>query len=130
MRAAVAVVLSLSLSLAACFPDNPGARRIAKIGAGAAIVGGIALLYFTNTNADCDMMAKPGTPNDDCKRNSDVANIVGFGLIMAGLVGFIATVSTEPDDDKPRPAPPTPTVAPTPAPPPAAPASPTPIATD
>ena len=111
---AVAVVLSLSL-LTACFPNNERHRTIAKITEGGFVAGGIAILAVANTGADCDMAMRPGE-NPDCKSDAGLVGGIGLSMIILGLVGFIATVSTAPDD---KPAPP-------PPPPPAT----TPIATD
>lgn len=96
---AVALLVSLSLSLAACFPHNSKHRTYAKLGEGAALATGIVMLYFVNTGADCDMNPTPGVPADDCKGEATILSSVGLGLILVGLAGFIATVSTSPDDD-------------------------------
>lgn len=131
MRAVLASALSLSL-LAGCFPTNPQYRTYAKLGEGAAIVGGIAMLYGVNSGADC--MNGPAGPDTSCKDKASVLGDVGLGLILVGLIGFIATVSTATDDQptvtvvsKPA-APPAPVVAPPAAPAPAAPpAAPAPV---
>ena len=91
MRAVLASALSLSL-LAGCFPTNPQYRTYAKLGEGAAIVGGIAMLYGVNSGADC--MNGPAGPDTSCKDKASVLGDVGLGLILVGLIGFIATVST------------------------------------
>lgn len=96
------VALLVSLSLAACFPNSAKHRTYAKAGEGAAIAGGIAMLYAVNTGADCDNMKSVGEDNDGCRTNASVLGAVGLGLILVGMVGFIATVSTSPDD-KPEP---------------------------
>jgi hypothetical protein len=119
---AVAVILSLSL-LAACFPNNERHRTIAKITEGGLVAGGIAILAVANTGADCDMASRPGE-NPDCKSDAGLVGGIGLAMIIVGLVGFIATVSTAPDDDKPPtppPPPPPPTTTPG-APPSSAPA--------
>lgn len=125
MRAAVALLISVSLFAAACFPNNARHRTYAKLAEGGALVAGIGMLYVVNSGADC--MAMPGgMPDNDCKDRATLIGNIGLGLILVGLIGFIATVSTS-DDDKttttatttPKPEP-----APTPAP------TPTPIATD
>lgn len=128
---AVALLLSLAISTAACFPHNAGHRRIAKISEGAALAAGILLLATVGSTADCDAeMMTPGVPEDDgCKTSARIYSYLGLGLILGGLVGFIATVSTEPDDNpnttttvpKPDATPPT-----GPSPAPAPPAPPTP----
>jgi hypothetical protein len=127
MRAAVAFVLSLTLVSGACFPNNPKYQAYAKIGEGASMLAGIGLLLAVNTGADCDKDAGPGgEPDESCKTRATVLGNAGLALILIGLVGFIATVSTA-EDAKPAPAvvvpkpdapapPPTPTPTPAPAP--------------
>jgi hypothetical protein len=92
------VALLVSLSLAACFPNSAKHRTYAKLGEGAALAGGIAMLAVVNSGADCDNMRSIGDHNDGCRGNADVLGTVGLGLIVAGMVGFIATVSTSPED--------------------------------
>ena len=101
---AVALLVSLAVSAGACFPNNPKAQTYAKLTEGGLVVAGIAMLFAVNTGADCDMMAKPGMPNDSCHTRATVLGDVGLGLILTGLIGFIATVSGS-GDDKPAPAP-------------------------
>lgn len=128
-----AVALTLSIALfGGCF-NNPQHRTLAKVGEGVAIVAGIALLAFANTSADCSEGGLGSMPNEDCENRASLISSVGLGLILVGMVGFVVTVSTSPDDDattapvtspkadgtKPaEPAPP-PTADPTPAPAPA-----------
>jgi hypothetical protein len=110
---------------------------------GGLAVSGVVVESFVQSGADCDMTHAPGAPPVTCKQNAALGGGIGVALILAGVVGFIATISTsEDDDDKPKPieikaapttaapmtAPaPAPTAAPAPA--PAAPA-PTPTATN
>ncbi|MEO8703468.1 MAG: hypothetical protein ABI867_25700 [Kofleriaceae bacterium] len=130
---AVAVVLSLSLSVSVgCFPDNARHRTIAKLTEGGFLVGGITILAVANTQADCDMDTRPGVGTMDCKSRNSFISGLGLTMILVGLVGFFATVTTEPDDDaKPAPAPlpsvtpPPPSTTPTPI---AAPTTPAPAA--
>ncbi|HLL21964.1 MAG TPA: hypothetical protein VK427_07530 [Kofleriaceae bacterium] len=122
MKAVVA--LSLAVSLAACFPNSGKHSTYAKIVEGVAIVGGITLLYSANSGADCDQMTGIDDDPAACRDTARMTSGIGLGLILAGLAGFVATVSVEPGD-KPAPSPtaikPT-AIAPTPiAPPPAAP---------
>lgn len=98
------VALLVSLSLAACFPNNAKHRTYAKLGEGAALAGGIAMLAVVNSGADCDKMRSVTDDNAGCRGNADVLGTVGLGLIIAGMVGFIATVSTSPDDKPETPA--------------------------
>lgn len=124
--------------MGACFPDNAKHRTIAKLTEGGFIIGGIALLAVVNTGADC----KPdvaGMPDVECEDRAKLVGSIGLAMILAGLIGFITTVSTSPDDkpDAPttapeasRPAPP-PMQSPANPPvetPPAAPAEPPPVA--
>ena len=127
MRAGVAAVLSLTLATSACFPHNPKARTYAKLGEGVSLAAGIVVLSFAKTGADCEMMNKFGQGDSSCKNTANLESAIGFGLILLGLGGFIATVSTA-EVEKPAPI-----VTPiaTPPPPPAPPAPPPmPIATD
>jgi hypothetical protein len=99
------VALLLTVSLAACFPNSAKHRTYAKIGEGAAIATGIAMLYTVNSGADCDQMRTPGDDtNSDCRGTASILSSVGLGLILVGLGGFIATVSTAPDDKPEQPA--------------------------
>ena len=133
MRAAVALALSLTLVSGACFPNNPKHQTYAKLGEGAAMLAGIGLLLAVNTGADCDMKAGPGgEPDDSCKNTATILGNAGLALIIVGLVGFIATVSTA-EDAKPAPSTVVPKVdapTPTPTPTPTPPAEPTPAAAD
>lgn len=99
MKAAVALVASVAL-LAGCFPNNPRARTYAKYGEGAALIAGIAISAVANTGADCDETSMPG-PNvdDDCRRNAKILGTVGLLLILGGLLGFVATISTAEDQE-------------------------------
>jgi hypothetical protein len=124
------------MTTAGCFPHNEKHRTYAKIGEGTALVAGIAISAFSNTGADCDQDRAPGVPNEDCRSTATVLSTIGVGLILAGLLGFVATVSTAEDEDKtstkvkevtPDPAPPTTTTTTPPAQtPPAQPTDPTP----
>ena len=98
------VALLLCVSMAACFPNNARHRTYAKAGEGVAIVAGIAMLYAVNSGADCDSMKGVGDDSSDCKGSADILGGIGFGLILAGMVGFIATVSTSPEDKPAQPA--------------------------
>jgi hypothetical protein len=124
MRAAVALLMSVTLFAGACFPNNKKHQMYAKLGEGGMLAAGIGMLYLVNSGADCDMMSAPGgKPDEDCKTKASVLGTVGLGLILIGLVGFIATVSTSEDDKletpvttAPKAEPPKPTPTPTPAP--------------
>lgn len=124
---AVALLVSLSLATTACFPTNARHRTYAKLGEGAALAAGITMLYFVNTGADCDQMEGPGIGDEDCKSSASVLGAIGLGLILLGLAGFVATVSTSPDDDAttaPTTTPVTPPAPAEPAPPEPTPATP------
>ncbi|HWU88771.1 MAG TPA: hypothetical protein VN253_16005 [Kofleriaceae bacterium] len=123
MRAIALLVSFALLPAAGCFPNNARHRTYAKIGEGAALATGIGILLFSRTGADCS--PTPGTPYTECRTEASAVSAVGLGLILAGLVGFIATVSTAPDDKPALPA--APSQAPAP-PAPAPPAPPTPLA--
>jgi hypothetical protein len=100
MRAAVALLVSMTLSTAACFPHNEQHRTYAKIGEGGALAAGILISALSNTGADCDEQRAPGTELTDCRSNAHALGTVGVVLILAGLLGFVATVSTAEDEDK------------------------------
>jgi hypothetical protein len=101
IRAAVALLVSLSLL--GCFPHNPKARTYAKIGEGTAILAGIAISAFANTTADCDEMSIPGLEDSGCRSQAKWLSTAGVVLIVGGLLGFVATVSTAEDAQAPTP---------------------------
>jgi hypothetical protein len=97
MRAAVAFVTSIAMLTGACFPDNEKHRTIAKITEGGFLLAGIGILAVVNTGADC----KPdvaGMPDVACEDRAKLVGSIGLAMILAGLIGFITTVSTSPDD--------------------------------
>ena len=96
---AVAILLALS----ACFPHDAHRRTLAKYAEGAALVTGVALEYAANSQADCDQMKVAGMPDGGCGLQGAVIGDAGVGLILAGLVGFIVTVSTS-EEAAPQPA--------------------------
>lgn len=100
MRAAVALLLSVSLL--GCFPHNPKARTYAKLGEGTAIVAGIAISAFANTSADCDEMHMPGIDDSGCHSKARWLSTAGVVLVVGGLLGFVATVSTAEENAKPK----------------------------
>lgn len=104
MRTA-AGLLSLAL-VAGCFPHNPKARTYAKLTEGALIVGGIGMEFLANsrTGANCDTSGSLGMSTSDCKSTGSVLGGVGLGMILTGLTGFIATISTA-EEEKPAPPP-------------------------
>lgn len=127
MRAVVALVLCISVT--ACFPGEPVKQRYAKLAEGGTLVAGIAMLAVVNTGADCDMQVGLGMPKGECKGHANLVGGIGLALIIAGLVGFAATVTTANDLDKTATTT-TPTTTPTatPAKPDAPSTTPTPIA--
>ncbi len=96
----------LSIALLGCFPHNPKARTYAKITEGSFIVAGIGLEFLANsrTGADCEQSGSLGMSTSGCKSTGSVLGGVGLGMILAGLTGFIATISTA-EDEKEPPAP-------------------------
>ncbi len=131
---AVALLVAFSLVGTACFPENARYRAYAKISEGVALAAGVVLLAVSTTQADCDssMMISGLNQNADCKSHASTLSGLGLGLILLGLGGFVATVSTTPDDKTPTitiKAPPTVTTPPTTTPPPASLATPTTPAT-
>lgn len=102
MRAAP---LLLSLSLLGCFPHNTKNRSYAKLAEGGSLAAGIAMLAIVNSGADCSPTQGDRAGAPDCHTNATIVGDIGLGLILAGMVGFVATVSTSPNDDgKPVPA--------------------------
>lgn len=101
MRAAVSCVATAGLLMAGCFPHNPRARTISELAEGAVILGGIAVLAVSNAGADCEARGLPGVPDSNCKGTSDLATTAGLSMLIVGLVGFIATISTAQVDKKP-----------------------------
>jgi hypothetical protein len=101
IRAAVALLVSISLL--GCFPHNPRARTYAQIGEGTAVLGGIAISAFAQTGADCDDMKMVGVDNSDCRTKAKWLSTIGVTLIVAGLLGFVATVSTAEEAELPKP---------------------------
>jgi len=100
MKAAVA--LAVSISLLGCFPNNARHRTYAKYAEGVALVGGIAISAFANTGADCDEMSMAGVDNN-CRTTATWLSTTGVVLIVAGLLGFVATISTAEDDSESTP---------------------------
>jgi len=88
-------VIALLLVTSACFPESARHRRYAKLGEGAAILGGIALQFAANAGTCPER--RPGTIEMPCEDGQ--LDSVGLGLIFAGLVGFAATMMTTPRGD-------------------------------
>jgi hypothetical protein len=97
MKAVVALLCSVAV-LTGCFPNNPKHRTYAKWAEGSALVAGIAISAFANTGADCDAMEMPG-PNieNNCRTEAKWLGTLGLALILGGLLGFVATISTAED---------------------------------
>jgi hypothetical protein len=104
MRSAVALMLAGSMMLPGCFPHNSRNRTISEIVEGGLSISGVVVEGFVQSGADCDMTHAPGSPTPTCKQDASLGGGIGVALILAGLIGFIATISTsEDDDDKPKP---------------------------
>ena len=97
---AVALILSIAL-LSGCFPHNARKRTYAQLAEGGAIVSGIVIEALVNSGADCDQMGPVVNPNSDCRSKATIAGDIGLGLIIGGLVGFLATISTAEEDKTP-----------------------------
>jgi hypothetical protein len=100
------VALLVSVSMLGCFPHNEKHRTYAKLVEGGAIVGGIAISAFSNTGADCNKMAMTGAGTGDdtsCRSTAKLLSTVGVALILGGLLGFVATVSTAEEEELPKP---------------------------
>jgi hypothetical protein len=131
MRSALALTLATTLLFGAgCFPHSARNRTIAEIAEGAVLVSGVILEATVTTTADCQAELAPPA---NCGANGSRNGAIGVGLILTGLVAFIATISSAEEQanspivtNAPAPAPamaPVPMPAPAPAPmPPSAPA--------
>lgn len=94
-----AIAVVVSIALLGCFPHNKPMQRYSKYAEGGAIVSGIGLEFLANTGADCDTMGGPGSvPSQSCHSRATLLGDVGVGLMLAGLLGFVATVSTDETD--------------------------------
>jgi hypothetical protein len=107
-----AVALVMCLVFTACFPNNARHRTYAKLTEGGFLLGGIVLLGFSSTQADCDMDVKLGMPKSDCKSKAGLISGIGLTMVLLGMIGFAATQTTA--DDSKQTTPPTPPTTPTP----------------
>lgn len=99
MKAAVALLISVAML--GCFPHNAKHRRYAKIAEGTSVLAGIAISAVTKTGADCDERIMPGPNVDDsCRSTAKWMSTLGVSLILAGMLGFVATVSTAEAEEK------------------------------
>jgi hypothetical protein len=98
MRAVAILALT---SLLGCFPHNHKARTYAKYGEGGALVSGVVLEFLANSGADCDQMAGPLQSSSSCHTRATVIGDLGVALMLGGMLGFVATVSTAEDEDAP-----------------------------
>ena len=91
----------VTMTLAGCFPHDPHKRTIAKVAEGGSLLTGIAISALANTGADCDANnSMPGQDPSSCRSTAKILSTIGVTLILAGLLGFVATVSTAEDEDK------------------------------
>jgi hypothetical protein len=95
----VAAVVAVSVMLAGCFPHNARYRTYSKWAEAGSLVAGIALAAAVNTGADCDTQGTAADSESSCKSTAAALGYVAVGLIVAGLLGFVATVSTAEDED-------------------------------
>ncbi len=104
MRSAVALVMvSLSFGSLGCFPHNARNRTISELVEGGLAISGVIVEGVIQSGADCNTTHAPGEPAMACAQNASTAGGIGVALILAGVIGFIATISTAEDDDKPAP---------------------------
>jgi len=95
------VALAVSaLLLAGCFPTNPRARTIAKYSEGGLVIGGLVVEGLTYSITNCTMPG-PGETTGTCSPKTPWLGDVGLALILGGIVGFVATITTEPEAKKP-----------------------------
>jgi hypothetical protein len=124
MRAALALTLATTLLFGAgCFPHSVRNRTIAEIAEGAVLASGVILEATVTTTADCQAELAPPA---NCGANGTRNGAIGVGLILTGLVAFIATISSAEEQANspivtttPKPAPPAMAPPPMPAPMPA-----------
>jgi len=90
------------MSLLGCFPHNERYRTYAKLSEGGAILAGIGMELLVNTGADCDASGMGLGQDSSCHTRANVFGDIGLGLILAGVLGFVATISTA-EDAKPEP---------------------------
>jgi hypothetical protein len=104
MKRALALMLSVGV-LGGCFPHNPQARTYAKYTEGALILAGIGAeaIASRHTGANCDMQTGAMGYDANCHTTSTIYGGVGLAMILAGLTGFIATVSTAEDEKEAGP---------------------------
>jgi hypothetical protein len=96
-RAFIAVVVAVAFLAGGCFPHNKRHRRIAYIAELSTLGAGIAVLALAPPGADCDR-------NDEsCKSRANLLSGIGVFLLLAGMGGFVATVSSAEEGAKPPP---------------------------
>ena len=93
-----AVALLVIASLVGCFPHDAHKRTIAQLVEGGTLVAGVGMGYFANSQADCDQEKQMGMPPSKCGGFAQTLDSVSVAFILAGLVGFIATITTAEDD--------------------------------
>src|SRR5439155_7842927 len=72
---------------------------LAQFAEGGSVVAGIALEAFLGTGADCDKMTKIGDPIDQgCHDRATLFGDLGVAFMLAGMLGFVATISTAEDE--------------------------------
>ena len=96
MRAATLVAI-LSL-LGGCFPHDAHKRTLAQLIEGGTLVAGVGMGYFANSQADCDQQKQMGMTPSKCGGFAQTLDSVSVAFILAGLVGFVATITTAEDD--------------------------------
>jgi hypothetical protein len=95
-----AIALLVIACLLGCFPHDAHKRTLAELVEGGTLGVGVGMQYFANTEADCDQQKQMSgsVGGGSCSGFSQSIGSVGVGLILAGLVGFIVTVSDTQDD--------------------------------
>jgi hypothetical protein len=91
------VALALSaLLLAGCFPTNSRARTISKYSEGGLVLGGLVVEGLTYSITNCTMPG-PGESGGTCSPKTPWLGDVGLAMILGGIIGFVATITTEPE---------------------------------
>jgi hypothetical protein len=96
-RALIAVVAAVALLATGCFPHNKKHRRIAYAVELGVLGTGVAVLALSPPGADCDR------DDDACLSRANTLSGIGVFLLLAGLGGLVATISSAEEAATPPP---------------------------